>query len=144
MTDAATLAPVALQHALDEAQFGGKSVQLGASMRAGLPVPAGWGLSVDFVAAIAQRDAAALALLDAFLSNKPWPFAVRSSGVGEDAAGASFAGQHVTELNCISAAQVADAVHAVWQSAHGAGALGYRAKLGMLQPPRIAAPITAG
>ena len=138
MTDAATLAPVALQHALDEAQFGGKSVQLGASLRAGLPVPVGWALSADFVTDIAQRDATALGTLEAFLHDKPEPIAVRSSGVGEDAEGASFAGQHVTELNRIGASQVADAVRAVWHSAHGAGALAYRAKHDLHQPPRMA------
>jgi len=131
-------APVELRLALDEALFGGKSVQLGASLRAGLPVPPGWALAVDFVEAIIHRDAAALATLQAFLQDKTGPLAVRSSGVGEDAKVASFAGQHFTELNRIGFADVVAALHLVWDSGHAAGALAYRARLGISEPPRTA------
>ena len=86
------MAPVDLRLAMDEARFGGKSVQLGHSLRSGLPVPPGWALSVEHVEAIVQADKAALATLEDFLRDKPEPFAVRSSGVGEDAKIASFAG----------------------------------------------------
>ena len=132
------LAPVELRLATDEAVFGGKSVQLGASLRAGLPVPPGWALSVDFVAALIAQDTAALDTLEGFLHDKPWPFAVRSSGVGEDANIASFAGQHFTELNRIGFAEIVSALHVVWDSGHGDGALAYRAKLGITAPPRTA------
>jgi pyruvate,water dikinase len=131
-------APVDLRLADDEALFGGKSVQLGASLRAGLPVPPGWALSVDFVAAIVKRDAAALAALEAFLRDKHGPFAVRSSGVGEDAKIASFAGQHFTELNRIGFADIVQAIHLVWNSGHSEGARAYRAKLGINETPRTA------
>lgn len=130
--------PVELRLADDEARFGGKSVQLGASLRAGLPVPPGWALSVDFVEAVLRADAAAVATLDAFMRDKPEPMAVRSSGVGEDAKIASFAGQHFTELNCIGAAGVRSALQAVWDSGHSAGARAYRAKLGIDATPRTA------
>ena len=121
--------PVELRLADDEALFGGKSVQLGASLRGGLPVPPGWALSVDFVDAIVNGDAAALASLEAFLRDKPEPFAVRSSGVGEDAKIASFAGQHFTELNRIGFADIVRPSISVWESGHSEGARAYRAKL---------------
>jgi len=131
-------APVELRLATDEAQFGGKSVQLGASLRGGLPVPPGWALSVDYVEAIVQDDKAALASLEAFLRDKPDPYAVRSSGVGEDAKIASFAGQHFTELNRIGFSDVVVAIHLVWNSGHSPGARAYREKLGISGPPRTA------
>jgi pyruvate,water dikinase len=110
------MAPVDLRLATDESVFGGKSVQLGESLRAGLPVPPGWGLSVDYVEAIVQGDKAALGTLENFLRDKSGPLAVRSSGVGEDAAIASFAGQHFTELNRIGYTDVVLAIHLVWNS----------------------------
>ena len=130
--------PVELRLADDQAIYGGKSVQLGASLRGGLPVPPGWALSVDFVDAIVNGDAAVLSTLDAFLRDKPEPFAVRSSGVGEDASIASFAGQHFTELNRIGFADIVQAIHSVWSSGHSEGARAYRAKLGISEKPRTA------
>jgi pyruvate, water dikinase len=131
-------APVELRLAEDEARFGGKSVQLGASLRAGLPVPPGWALSVDYVEAIVNGDAAALASLEGFLRDKREPFAVRSSGVGEDAKIASFAGQHFTELNRIGFSDIVLAIHLVWNSGHSEGARAYRAKMGIDTTPRTA------
>jgi pyruvate,water dikinase len=132
------MAPIDLRLAEDEARFGGKSVQLGASLRGGLPVPPGWALSVDYVAAIVAGDKAALDTLEAFLRDKPDPFAVRSSGVGEDAKIASFAGQHFTELNRIGFTDIVLAVHLVWNSGHSPGARAYREKLGITEAPRTA------
>jgi pyruvate,water dikinase len=130
--------PVELRLATDEASFGGKSVQLGDSLRNGLPVPPGWALSVDFVEAIVNGDKAALATLEDFLEDKPDPFAVRSSGVGEDAKIASFAGQHFTELNRIGFTSIVLAIHLVWNSGHSPGARAYREKLGISGAPRTA------
>ena len=132
------MAPVELRRAEDERVFGGKSVQLGASLRAGLPVPPGWALAVDFVAAVVSADAAAIATLKSFLADKPQPFAVRSSGVGEDATIASFAGQHFTELNRIGLDEIVEALHLVWASGHSDGARAYREKLGITEKPRTA------
>ena len=132
------MSPVDLKLATDEAVFGGKSVQLGESLRAGLPVPPGWALSVDYVEAIVQGDKAALGTLEGFLRDKPDPFAVRSSGVGEDAKIASFAGQHFTELNRIGLQDVVLAIHLVWNSGHSPGAVAYREKLGIRGHPRVA------
>ena len=133
-----TTTPVDLRLTKDEAIFGGKSVQLGASLRAGLPVPPGWALSVEFVEAVVNAEPVALTVLENLLCDKPYPFAVRSSGVGEDAAIASFAGQHVTELNCIGFGDVVRALHLVWDSGHSTGAMAYRAKLGVTGAPRTA------
>ena len=52
-------------------------------------------------------------------------FAVRSSAVGEDAAGRSHAGQFESVLN-LSAGGVADAVREVWASWYSDRAIGYR------------------
>lgn len=131
-------APVELRIAEDEAVFGGKSVQLGASLRGGLPVPPGWALSVEFVEAIVNHDASAREALQTFLRDKPEPFAVRSSGVGEDASIASFAGQHATELNCVGFNGIVEAIQAVWDSGHAEGALAYRSRLGISEKPRTA------
>src|SRR6185436_7969296 len=132
------MTPVDLRLANDEARFGGKSVQLGASLRGGLPVPPGWALSVEYVEAIVQGDKAALSTLGDFLRDKPDPFAVRSSGVGEDAKIASFAGQHFTELNRIGFQDIVLAIHLVWNSGHSPGALAYREKLGIREAARTA------
>jgi len=132
------MAPVDLRLATDEARFGGKSVQLGDCLRNGLPVPPGWGLSVEYVEAIVGGDKAALATLEEFLRDKPGPFAVRSSGVGEDAKIASFAGQHFTELNRIGFTDIVLAIHLVWNSGHSPGARAYREKLGINERPRTA------
>jgi pyruvate,water dikinase len=130
--------PVELRHAEDEGVFGGKSVQLGASLRDGLPVPPGWALAVAFVDAVVRGDADARAVLASFLQDKPYAFAVRSSGVGEDAKIASFAGQHFTELNRIGLEDIVGAIRSVWESGHSPGACAYRAKLGITGTPRVA------
>lgn len=57
--------------------------------------------------------------------------AVRSSAVGEDGAGASFAGQHDTYLNVAGATGVAQAVLGCWSSLHSEHALTYRASHGL-------------
>jgi pyruvate,water dikinase len=62
---------------------------------------------------------------------------VRSSAVGEDSEGASFAGQHVTILNVRHDDQVAGAVLKVRESAHTESARAYRRTLGMDETPRV-------
>jgi pyruvate,water dikinase len=58
-------------------------------------------------------------------------WAVRSSGTAEDMAGAAFAGQHDTFLNCIDARDVIDHVRRCWLSLWSARAIAYRARLGI-------------
>lgn len=130
-------AVVPLAEACDEAQFGGKAVQLAAACRAGLPVPPGLALSAGLVEALVAGDRAAAAAFESALRVLDGPLAVRSSAVGEDAAAASFAGQHMTRLNVRGAAQLVDALAAVWQSGRSEGALAYRRKLGLDDAPRM-------
>ena len=87
---------VPLEDAREERRFGGKAVQCGAAARAGLPVPQGFALAGD--AAAHFSSPACDAALEHMLHALGGLVAVRSSAVGEDAADASFAGQHATVL----------------------------------------------
>jgi pyruvate,water dikinase len=133
---------VALADAYDEVSFGGKAVSLGAAIRAGLPVPPGAALGAAVVDRAAAGDSAAV---EALLRSAHVPtarLAVRSSGVGEDSTGASFAGQHATKLN-VHRAQLLDAVRAVWQSARSESALAYRERKGLPRHPRVGVIVQA-
>jgi pyruvate,water dikinase len=132
---------VHLEDATDEGRFGGKALQLGVALRAGLPVPAAVALSVELVAALAQADARAVSALHRALDEVPGPVAVRSSALGEDSAAASFAGVHRTLLNVRTPADVAVAVEAVWQSARAPAARAYRGRLGIGGVPQVAVVI---
>src|SRR4051812_26598634 len=99
----------------DESQFGGKAVQLGVALRHRLPVPRGVALSWEAVDAVVAGDASARVRCTAIFSElAATRVAVRSSAVGEDSAGASFAGQHLTTLGVTSAAAMLDAIAATW------------------------------
>jgi pyruvate,water dikinase len=123
--------------ATDPERFGGKAASLARALGAGLPVPPGLALADSFVAAIARGDQAA----SVELAQLPLPcaaeLAVRSSAVGEDSASASFAGQHTSELGILPGETLRLAVRAVWRSGFRDGALGYRARLGLDQSPRM-------
>jgi pyruvate,water dikinase len=127
-----------LDEHIDEATYGGKAAQLSVAARAGLPVPKGVALSVDFAAAVAAGEAGALRALEAAMASLRWPLAARSSAVGEDAATASFAGQHLTCLNVSSPPELVDAVRAICASAHEESALAYRERMRIDGEPRIA------
>lgn len=121
---------VALADATDPGMYGGKAVQLSAALRAGLPVPDGFALSCDVVAAVASGVLDALAAVeDACTQDRP--HAVRSSAVGEDSEVASFAGAHLTVLGASGVSAVAQAVGQVHASGVGPGARAYRARLGL-------------
>lgn len=128
---------VALVDARDEQMFGGKAVQLGVALRAGLPVPHGFALSADLVEGVARGDGAARATLDALGAGLTGALAVRSSAIGEDSAAASFAGQHATRLNVHGPDATVQAVEAVWRSAWTESALAYRQRVGVEGPIRI-------
>ena len=125
----------------DESRFGGKAASLGRSLRAGLPVPPGFALEVATVDAIARGDVPPGEVLDQVLRELGGRVAVRSSAVGEDAKDVSFAGQHLTLLNVVSPGALVDAILEVRQSAHSVSALGYRKRMGIESPPRIAVAI---
>jgi pyruvate, water dikinase len=131
-------APVDLPEAADERLLGGKAVQLGAALRAGLPVPPGFALPADFVAAIGAGDEAAAAQLAERYSRLAVPVSVRSSGIGEDTEQTSFAGQHLTVLNVRSAEAVVDAVKRVWESGRSEAVMMYRKHFGVEGEPQIA------
>lgn len=126
-----------LGEATERARFGGKAVQLGAALRAWLPVPAGFALHADLAEAIAAGKPDALATLADVRARLRGPLAVRSSAVGEDAVEASFAGQHVTRLGVCSVDDLRDAVQAVVDSARSPAAYGYRRRLGVPDTPRV-------
>jgi len=123
---------VALIAADDPSIYGGKAVQLGTALRAGLPVPEGVALGWADVDAVAAGQ---VSLDDVAL---PSPCSVRSSAVDEDSADASFAGAHLTVLGVEGCAAVREAVAAVRASAYDPGALAYRAALGLDANPRMA------
>jgi pyruvate, water dikinase len=127
---------VALQEAHHEASYGGKAVSLGAAIRAGLPVPPGAAVGTNLVDRAMTGDAAAIETLLTSPHVPATRLAVRSSAVGEDSAGASFAGQHATKLN-VRKPQLLDALRVVWESARTASALAYRARKGLPPEPRI-------
>ena len=114
----------------DPAMFGGKAVALGAAARAGLPVPAGFALSVDTVEAVVRADPDVLPALHAACTGGG-PRAVRSNAVGEDSAAASFAGAHCTVLGVCRPEAVVTAVRRVHASGDAAGARAYRSRLGL-------------
>ena len=130
--------PTTLIDALDEAQFGGKAASLARSLRAGLPVPPGFALPTTHVEAVFDGHAEALRQLRIEFAELAGACAVRSSAIGEDSEGASFAGQHLTILNVRHEDHVADAVLRVRESAHRESARAYRRTLGMDDAPRVA------
>lgn len=122
--------PVPLASALDERAYGGKALQLGAAIRAGLPVPEGFALDTAFVDAVASEELGALTELEKICAQLPGYVAVRSSAIGEDSAGASFAGQHATVLNAFGLDAVFEGIVKVRQSAHTDSAKAYRTRVG--------------
>lgn len=132
----ARLTVVPLHEALHEPVFGGKAVSLAAALRAGLPVPQGAALGNAFVDRAASGDAAALETLMASPHIPDVRLAVRSSAIGEDSAGASFAGQHATKLN-VRRHQLEEAVRVVWRSARSESALAYRSRRGLPAVPKM-------
>jgi pyruvate, water dikinase len=117
--------------------FGGKAAQLGTALAAGLPVPSGLALSWALVEALAGDEAELLAASRKLLDTLGAPLAVRSSAIGEDSKGASFAGQHQTRLGVYTADELAGAIRGVHASAFTLGALAYRQRLGVAGLPRM-------
>lgn len=130
--------PAALTEELDERLFGGKAAQLAAATRAGLPVPAGVALAYGFVDAVAAGERDERQQLAAVFRALEAPLVARSSAVGEDSQQASFAGQHLTQLNLRCEPELVDAVSAIWRSARSPSAFAYRERLGLPGEPRMA------
>lgn len=125
-----------LQSVQDEG-YGGKALELGKALRAGLPVPPGWALSPSLVERVVLGDSSARQQVFAQLE-RLGPAAVRSSAVGEDGAEASFAGQHASVLNVRGREALLAAIASVYESARSSAALAYRRRLGITAEPRMA------
>jgi pyruvate,water dikinase len=129
---------IALREAVDDAVFGGKAVQLGEALRAGLPVPDGFALSAQWVEQLVGGDEHAVDELRDAVPALGQPVAVRSSAVGEDSSGASFAGQHATLLHIQPQVEaIVEAVRQVWASGRTESALAYRQRLGIPGAPQV-------
>jgi phosphohistidine swiveling domain-containing protein len=128
----------------DAAIAGGKAFSCARLKQAGFPVPDGVVISAGAAEAGIRR-----------VAQSPWVqsmpadalFAVRSSGIGEDSEGHSFAGIHETHLN-VSRERLADAVLACVRSASSERARAYRevrhledqeARIGILVQQMVAA-----
>jgi pyruvate,water dikinase len=118
---------VALRDA-DGAAFGGKAKALAAAIAAKLPVPDGVALDADLVERVVNGEADAREQVREACARLRGPWAVRSSAIGEDSAGASFAGQHATILG-VKPDELFDAIDKVHASGHTASALAYRARM---------------
>ena len=119
---------IAALHELDASDLplaGGKGAQLGAMLRAGLPVPDGFCVST---AAFRRGLDAALrqAIVAGYERLGAGRVAVRSSATAEDLPYASFAGQQDTFLNVVGAEAVVEAVEACWRSLFTPRAVAYR------------------
>ncbi len=125
------MTPCPLREAVEVELFGGKAVQLGRAIREGLRVPAGFALPAPFVAAFEADGGSVRSELSRITTSLRAPFAVRSSGIGEDSSGASFAGQHATVLNVRGEEQLCTAIARVAASGRTAAAQAYRRKLGL-------------
>ena len=130
-----TVTPLA--EVVDVDVFGGKAAQLGAAIRCGLPVPAGYALSPVVVEAVVDGHPPAIAAL-ARVSDELGLMAVRSSAPDEDSVGASFAGAYLSVLGVSGPQALAAAVRDVHQSAQLSGARSYRATLGLAAGSRMA------
>ena len=98
-------------------------------------VPPGYALSVGWVEAVIQNDAAVLVELESAFAGMKTPIAVRSSAIGEDSEGASFAGQHLSVLNVTTFDHLISAIAEVVESALTVSAQSYREKLGVEGKP---------
>jgi len=126
-----------LAQANDLAGFGGKAAQLAAALGAGLPVPGGYALHWEAVRAAVGGDRSVCdQISDDRLGERPW--AVRSSAIGEDSEGASFAGTHTSVLGMVGREAVLDALRLVHESASDPAALAYREQHGLDPSPRMA------
>lgn len=107
--------------AIDAARVGAKAANLAKLTAAGFPVPDGVVMTTtayaEFAAGGALPESVATSLAAALAGFGDRPLAVRSSGVAEDLAGASFAGQYETVLGVRGAPAVLEAIQTCWASA---------------------------
>lgn len=124
---------------------GQKAANLARLAAAGFPVPEGVVVTTEAWAEAEGDSDAGLylppsvhdALAAALAGLGEGPLVVRSSGVSEDLAGASFAGRYESYLNVHGLAAVAAAVCRCWASARASHAVAYGARQ-KVQPGRMA------
>ncbi len=104
---------------------GGKGAQLGAMLRAGLPVPDGFCVTTEAYRA-GMSDELRAAIARGYQALGSPPVAVRSSATAEDLPDASFAGQQETYLNVSGDDAVVAAVQDCWKSMFTERAVAYR------------------
>jgi phosphohistidine swiveling domain-containing protein len=114
---------------------GSKAFNLARSVRAGFPVPKAVVLTTEAFETFSgtqQQHQELTAALQAIIERVgDGPLAVRSSGVAEDLASASFAGQYETVLGVRGLAALEEAVRRCWRSAQSDHALAYKAVRGI-------------
>ena len=110
-----------------DATCGGKALGLGRLSRSGFNVPKGFVVVGDLDA---QALGSGVHHLDA-------PLAVRSSGLAEDSASASFAGQLQTVLGVVGVEEAAAAIRACSRSATSGHARAYAARVGAATQARV-------
>ncbi len=120
--------PLPLDEAADPAVCGHKAAALAALRRSGHRVPDGFVIPVE-------GSLAPDALRHALARLGPGPYAVRSSGVAEDLADASFAGQYESVLGAHTLEDVIAACERVLASGGSAHAAAYRAGVDNGQAP---------
>lgn len=121
----------------EDQRFGGKATELGAAVRAGLPVPDGIAVSHGLVEQLVETGNRRSDLV-ARVEELEAPYVVRSSGIGEDSTEASFAGQHVTVVNIAAPSGVIEAIERVYASSRSEAVMAYRSELGIEEPPKMA------
>jgi pyruvate,water dikinase len=119
-SDRAAVRPLTLDEAVDPSACGHKAATLAALRRSGHPVPDGFVIPVD-------GSLAPEILRDELERLGPGPYAVRSSGVAEDLADASFAGQYESVLGVDTLEDVIAACERVRASGGSAHVAAYRA-----------------
>ncbi len=135
---------------------GAKAANLGDLLKAGLSVPDGFSLTTEAFQAFLDTNALGAensaeevraapvppdvteALLVAAKELGNVPLAVRSSGVAEDLADASYAGQYETVLDVLGADTLIDAVRQCWASAFSQRIKKYHREHGKGGVPRMA------